>query len=289
MKTTIITHFWNEEALLPFWLKHHRELFDHGVLIDYHSTDSSREIIKELVPTWEVHTTRNTEFWPAPCDDEVQSYELQHPGWKLALNVTEFLFLSSLIGFLKDFQWEFPDANGVRTTGMIMVDSAAEQATPLDPNKPLVLQRAHGYIEWHRRNCITQNVYPSRCRFLHRRQKGGYSPGRHFIHDYTTLDVINNNLGQPQLMHYGAHQLTGVHPHLYLCWYGKFSPYEQIKKRYLNLNKKRVSTANPTEWSDYSQLPQYDQELIEERTKSIYLPAIPQYRKIFDEISEKFK
>ena len=50
MKTTVITHFWNEEILLPYWLKHHLELFDHGILINYRSTDKSVEIIKELAP-----------------------------------------------------------------------------------------------------------------------------------------------------------------------------------------------------------------------------------------------
>ena len=29
----LISHFFNEEYMLPWWLKHHREIFDHGVLM----------------------------------------------------------------------------------------------------------------------------------------------------------------------------------------------------------------------------------------------------------------
>ena len=36
-RLTVICHFRNEEVLLPFWLRHHALLFDHGILIDYGS------------------------------------------------------------------------------------------------------------------------------------------------------------------------------------------------------------------------------------------------------------
>ena len=45
----VISHFFDEEFMLPWWLRHHRELFDHGILIDYASTDRSVEICRELV------------------------------------------------------------------------------------------------------------------------------------------------------------------------------------------------------------------------------------------------
>jgi hypothetical protein len=32
---TVISHIFNEEYLLPFWLEHHRTIFDHGIIIDY--------------------------------------------------------------------------------------------------------------------------------------------------------------------------------------------------------------------------------------------------------------
>ena len=37
MKSTIIAHFFNEEYLLPWWLNHHKKIFDYGILFDYSS------------------------------------------------------------------------------------------------------------------------------------------------------------------------------------------------------------------------------------------------------------
>ena len=59
MYKTIISNIWNEEYLLPWWLNHHKDLFDHGIIMDYQSTDSSVEIIKDICPTWEVVTPTN--------------------------------------------------------------------------------------------------------------------------------------------------------------------------------------------------------------------------------------
>ena len=38
MRKTITAVFYNEEYLLPWWLMHHKQYFDHGVLINYAST-----------------------------------------------------------------------------------------------------------------------------------------------------------------------------------------------------------------------------------------------------------
>lgn len=88
---TIITHFYNEEYLLPWWLEHHKKYFDHGILIDYDSTDRSVEICKDICPTWQVVKSINKEFGAWQIDAEVMGYERQFAGWRIALNVTEFL------------------------------------------------------------------------------------------------------------------------------------------------------------------------------------------------------
>lgn len=88
---TIISHFYNEEYLLPFWLKHHRKYFDHGVMINYRSTDNSVAIIKELCPTWEIIDTRNPDFLATAVDSEVYDIEKNIQGWRICLNTTEFL------------------------------------------------------------------------------------------------------------------------------------------------------------------------------------------------------
>jgi hypothetical protein len=89
---TVICHFFNEEYLLPWWLAHHRLVFNHGIMIDYNSTDNSRAIIRRFCPQWEIHMTRNTYFDSADIDREVEEFEQTCASWRMALNVTEFLY-----------------------------------------------------------------------------------------------------------------------------------------------------------------------------------------------------
>ena len=48
LKKTCLIHIYNEEYLLPFWLNHHKDIFDDIIIIDYNSTDKSLEICKEI-------------------------------------------------------------------------------------------------------------------------------------------------------------------------------------------------------------------------------------------------
>ncbi len=90
MASTVISHIYNEEYILPWWLEHHKKIFDHGIIIDYASTDRSLEIIKEICPTWEVVQSKNAEFNAMAVDVEVLEYERKIEGWRICLNVTEF-------------------------------------------------------------------------------------------------------------------------------------------------------------------------------------------------------
>jgi hypothetical protein len=99
LKKTIISHVYNEEYLLPFWLNHHRNMFDHGIIINYRSTDNSVSIIKEICPSWEIITTRNSCFRARDVDNEVMDIENNIDGIKIVLNTTEFLFSSKPISY----------------------------------------------------------------------------------------------------------------------------------------------------------------------------------------------
>jgi hypothetical protein len=98
-KLTVISHIFNEEYLLPFWLEHHKQIFDHGIIIDYCSTDRSVEIIKKICPTWEIVKTQNINTNGTPnfqailVDLEVKEIECRINSYKMCLNTTEFLFL----------------------------------------------------------------------------------------------------------------------------------------------------------------------------------------------------
>lgn len=97
---TVISHIFNEEYLLPFWLEHHMNIFDHGIIIDYCSTDRSVEIIHKYCPTWEVIRTQNLNADGSPnfkaheVDCEVSNIESRIDGYKICLNTTEFMFLT---------------------------------------------------------------------------------------------------------------------------------------------------------------------------------------------------
>jgi hypothetical protein len=94
MKATVLTNIFNEEYLLPFWLEHHKKIFDHGIIIDYWSTDKSVEICKKICPTWEVRTTKNPFFGAIEIDNEFMEIEKSIEGVKTILNTTEFLFMN---------------------------------------------------------------------------------------------------------------------------------------------------------------------------------------------------
>lgn len=91
MKKTVTLHFYNEEFLLPWWLKHHSKIFDHGILINHHSTDRSIEICKEICPTWEIVDTKNSDFSVEALDTELTEIESRIDGWRCSLSVSEFI------------------------------------------------------------------------------------------------------------------------------------------------------------------------------------------------------
>lgn len=105
---TIISHIYNEEYLLPFWLEHHSTIFNNGIIIDYYSSDNSVKIINKICPNWKVINTRNLNedgspnFESSLVDDEVREIEKTVEGFKICLNTTEFLILGkSSIEFAK--------------------------------------------------------------------------------------------------------------------------------------------------------------------------------------------
>ena len=88
--TTVITHVWNEQHLLPSWLAWHTYLFDHVIVIDTGSTDSSRAICANI-PGVTLIDHPMPDFDAAKMDAVVSWVESEWvTGWRIALNVTEF-------------------------------------------------------------------------------------------------------------------------------------------------------------------------------------------------------
>jgi hypothetical protein len=96
MEKTLLCHFFNEEFLLYDWLEHHTKIFDKIIMIDYQSTDQSTDLIEY----WYKHSPKadikyvessNKDFGAMNVDLEVERYEHTLDGWRMCLNVTEFL------------------------------------------------------------------------------------------------------------------------------------------------------------------------------------------------------
>lgn len=206
MKTLLISHFWNEEYLLPHWIQHHKGMFDHVVMIDYASTDRSVEIIKTLAPEWEIRPSRN-QFFDAPLvDQEVMDIELEFDGyWKLALNTTEFLLVEGLDLHAKllSFEERFPGEQAYCCKGVRMIDRVEDMEIPADNSIPLLLQRHWGFFE------SEDYGRCSRCRTMHIHRCGHYTIGRHY-----TL----------------AFGVRMVPDEMYCVWFG-WSPYVNVRQR----------------------------------------------------------
>lgn len=184
----VISHFFNEEYLLPWWLQHHVPMFDYGIMINHSSTDSSVELIKKYAPNWRIVNSRLTEFDSALTDLEVSNFETELPpgSWKIALNTTEFLVPSKP---LEAIERALLDAGrvGCSCSGVVIVDGDPENVPVY--YKPLVLQKFWGIEDniisdkepggEDRRLDLGLDRYILRNRFYHSNVVGMYGPGRH--------------------------------------------------------------------------------------------------------------
>jgi len=167
----IITHFYNEEYLLPWWCKHHKNLFDDAILIDYHSTDKSREIIKNTCPYWKIHESKNLLFDAIENDKEVMEYEkslktsISH--FKICLNTTEFLLMSEkFIDRLKKTK----EKSALEIRKFAVCDNEPE----IFPTPSIsLIQQKHYVTKDIDSYCI--NLF----RYMHNFNHGDYGPGRH--------------------------------------------------------------------------------------------------------------
>jgi hypothetical protein len=186
---TIITHFYNEEYLLPWWLHHHKKYFDHGILIDYDSTDRSVEICKEICPTWQVVKSFNKEFGAWQIDHEVMSYERQFEGWRIALNVTEFL-----LGNFNELMHDRKERTQYLIPSISFFDWNPQGT--LNQDKPLWEQKYHG-IDY------KTDFMTRRARSLHNFNDIQYDAGRHYS-NYTCDTAIifhyANCISSPEML-----------------------------------------------------------------------------------------
>jgi len=201
-KFTLFTEVLNGEPLLPFWLEHHRRLFDHGVIVYYPSKDNSLDIIRTICPDWDiVKPVKHHRYDCAGVDAEIMIQESKHTGWKMALNITEFAVTQDLNAVVKSVK---PKTRCILPQDVaVMVDTRETVNDDLHPDVPLLVQKHHGLFsrDYHLWKC-------RHSRQLHCGVHGNYDVGRH------------NSGIKPQARS----------PLLYIAWFA-WSPYAAIRER----------------------------------------------------------
>jgi len=170
IQITVLTNIYNEEYLLPFWLEHHRKIFDHGIVFDWGCTDRSMDIVREMCPTWEIrkaidsHPSVKLEKFDAYENDVLFMHaEMKLSGYKLVLNTTEFLISSKPIReYLAD------DTN--RSYPLQSLTALSRK----DVQEPNTLREFFDGVE-----CVEPTI--RKWRTLHSYHHGQYSLGRHEI------------------------------------------------------------------------------------------------------------
>jgi len=207
---TVICHFYNEEYLLPFWLNHHKKIFDYGVMINYNSTDNSVKIINEICPEWKIINTRNEFFSALEIDREIEDIELTIDGWKICLNITEFI--------LGDFaELDTINLDSILIPCCVMIESDTEKLLPVYLDLPIMKQRRQGL-----------SPYDSESNFKWRRARN--------LHKNTTTYPIGR--------HYESYNTNNF----LILWYG-WSPFnDEIIKRKLQIQNKIPQLDRTNSW-----------------------------------------
>ena len=231
---TVITHFYNEEYLLPWWINHHKKLFDYGIMINYNSTDRSVEICKKLCPpNWKIVDTVNHYFDAKSNDAEVKMYENTVEGFKMALTTTEFLLVPNSLDHLANFMTS-KSINYVGTVGVCMVDTSPDDMPTYD--RSLIEQKHNGMIKGYHnpdiKNCLQMapNSYDPYYiiygRYFHNKPFGNYLDGRHYL----------NNVGDDKIF---------LCPEIYILKY-KFAPWNEfnIRRLYAYVDKLKENNNN---------------------------------------------
>ena len=215
----LISHFYNEEALLTQWIRHHAPLFNCAVLIDYDSTDKSRDIIRREAPdSWNLVSSQNREFGAMAIDQEVSGYEnsFDNNHWRLALTTTEFLFATGIRrkentvfgnasaisrqeprGFFQENTCiptsSSPEYIAIRIPSLTVVDR--EDSTKNDKSQALLRQKNAFYFQDGASGILTpeEEMYVNNHynRFMHtiRDFQNPYGIGRH---DFRHASVLQN-------------------------------------------------------------------------------------------------
>ena len=203
-KLNLISHFYNEEYLLPFWIEWYKKLdFDTVTLIDYDSTDQSLQILKDSCPNnWRVIPSKNKNFCAPEVDAEVNEVEKRLDGWKICLNTTEFLLPSKNLFEMGEF--EATDRVAYSSLSLAIADDK-------DNYYPKSLKDFISGFKYG----VSDYVKTLRSdRYFHNALSGNYNVGRHQCYDLP---------------------IRYPHNKMFVCWLGYYPWNEKFHKRKLQI------------------------------------------------------
>ena len=166
---TCITNIYNEEYLLPFWLNHHKHIFDNIIIVDHHSTDNSLKICRDIIPGCTIITHPSKEFASKEHDIFLMNLEKVIKGIKIILNTTEFLFCNKSIK-------EIFNSNKNKMFGAVCYSPYSLKEYYPKNNYELLSNLKNTDIKYHKDRWH---------RFIHNYPTGNYVIGRHHTyHNY---------------------------------------------------------------------------------------------------------
>ena len=197
MKTTLLTNIYNEEYLLPFWLHHHKDMFDDIIIVNYYSTDKSIEICKSICPNCKIIQTRNPNFDAEEVDKELMDIENGIDGIKMILNTTEFLFCETSV---RDI---FINNTSPMSYGIYSLTPYSNTIYNINTYSELICNLSNKDVVYHHDRWARQ---------IHNFSNGNYSIGRH--------NTFNNNICIDRA---------------YIIWFGYYPMNDKLLQRKLNV------------------------------------------------------
>jgi len=240
----LISHFYNEEMMLPYWIQHHAPMFDHAVLINYNSTDKSVDIIRQTAPAgWKVISPADPNSFAAlAVDTAVMKVENEHPNyWHIALTSTEFLVHPDFRASMARID---PKQGEKAIICFRLIVMAGNDDSPLKPFGSLPMQRS---------------VFTDNCcgapRFMHtglQPRTWTYGPGRHHLH------LHGVNVAQPYVD-------TGV-----IMKYS-WTPWPEQKKRKMQIGARMPKGDIAKGWGTHHITNMNEAKLESERKKALQI------------------
>jgi hypothetical protein len=145
MELTIVTMWYNEEKLAPFFLDHYRGVDKIIVILDTDTADSTREICKSY-PNVEIKDFT----FPDMFDDVLKTERINQEvleneaDWIIGVDSDEFIFAPKEYASVRDFLAGQSEFNVIPAQKYEVRRHVADK--DLDVNKRAIYQRQHGFL-----------------------------------------------------------------------------------------------------------------------------------------------